>query len=244
MKSKTSRTSSAIRSNAAGFTLMELLITITIIAALAALIFALSSRMISNAHKAVCVENLRGIGSAIQAYAADQSGVLPGPLYGGQRAEVNPAKLASSNRVGKSGVLVNFIANYLEPERDVPAGETYILEHFGCPSLMKHMDSTNSDAPVVYVMTKTVLNISGKYTDVWGYYPRAATSVPMNISSIEPSHLGKTPVMVELDRATGVTNWGGNFAKTPAHGNERMALYFDWSVRGQRLADWGKEGNL
>jgi prepilin-type N-terminal cleavage/methylation domain-containing protein len=55
-----------------GFTLVELLVAITIIAALAAVIFVLATRMKKSADKSVTVANMRQIGVALIAYNSDQ----------------------------------------------------------------------------------------------------------------------------------------------------------------------------
>jgi prepilin-type N-terminal cleavage/methylation domain-containing protein len=61
----------------AGFTLVELLVVITIIAVLAALIFVMVGKTREKAKAIVCINNLRQIGSALAAYAADNDGVMP-----------------------------------------------------------------------------------------------------------------------------------------------------------------------
>jgi prepilin-type N-terminal cleavage/methylation domain-containing protein len=223
-----------------GFTLTEVLVTISIIAVLAVISFSAASRLISSANKAVCVQNLHGIGTAIQTYASEHNGFLPGPLYGGQTAEVTAAKATQDDPQLKGGSLVNFLARYMEGDRAVPTSGKYLLSNFGCPSLMKRVDPTKKTSPVVYIMTLYVMDVTGGNKTPWGY-PGYVGTAPINISRIHPVYGGRTPAMVELDQTTGVNNWENNGAATPAHGNERMALYLDWSVRGQKLADWGKE---
>jgi len=60
-----------------GFTLVELLVTIAILAVLAALGVAGLSRAIARGHEAQCSGNLRQLGVATQAYASDHDGRLP-----------------------------------------------------------------------------------------------------------------------------------------------------------------------
>lgn len=60
-----------------GFTLMELLITITIIAVLALLVFAVANRLKDSARSVTCSNNLRQIGVAFAAYHSDHNH-LPG----------------------------------------------------------------------------------------------------------------------------------------------------------------------
>jgi prepilin-type N-terminal cleavage/methylation domain-containing protein/prepilin-type processing-associated H-X9-DG protein len=60
-----------------GFTLIEVLVVITIVVVLAALSFLGVSKVRSAARGATCVSNLRQVGAAILAHAIDHSGQLP-----------------------------------------------------------------------------------------------------------------------------------------------------------------------
>lgn len=60
-----------------GFTLVELLAVICIIAILAALVLPLLGRLRAQAKDGACVSNLRQMGAAFQLYAADNRGYLP-----------------------------------------------------------------------------------------------------------------------------------------------------------------------
>ena len=63
------------------FTLIELLVVIAIIAILAGLIMALSGTVRKTTDRTKCLANLRSVGAAINTYAGDHEGVLPGPLW-------------------------------------------------------------------------------------------------------------------------------------------------------------------
>lgn len=76
--------SSATRSRAdsvAGFTLTELLITIAIIAVLAALAFPVFRGMARKGKTATAVSNVRQIGVLTEQYQADSGGTLPNDLF-------------------------------------------------------------------------------------------------------------------------------------------------------------------
>jgi prepilin-type N-terminal cleavage/methylation domain-containing protein/prepilin-type processing-associated H-X9-DG protein len=60
-----------------GFTLVELLVVITIIAALAALSFSVATKMKKKAEGAKAVQNMRQIGALVGTFAADNSLSLP-----------------------------------------------------------------------------------------------------------------------------------------------------------------------
>ncbi|MBC8140340.1 MAG: prepilin-type N-terminal cleavage/methylation domain-containing protein [Armatimonadetes bacterium] len=60
-----------------GFTLVELLTVIAIIALLAAIIFPVFAAARGKARSTVCVSNLRQIGLAVQMYSQDYDGIVP-----------------------------------------------------------------------------------------------------------------------------------------------------------------------
>jgi len=65
------------RPSPCGFTLVELLIVIAIIAVLAAILFPVFSVARAKARRARCESNLRQVGAALMLYADDYSGYLP-----------------------------------------------------------------------------------------------------------------------------------------------------------------------
>jgi len=56
-----------------GFTLLELLVVIAVIAILAAVLLPVISRAKQKAHKATCISNLHQLGAALQSFVADNS---------------------------------------------------------------------------------------------------------------------------------------------------------------------------
>lgn len=76
----------------AGFTLVELLIVIAILASLAALLFPVLTQARSSARKAVSISNLRQCGMSLRMYLEDYSGdsILPNPAQVRQVLEIAP----------------------------------------------------------------------------------------------------------------------------------------------------------
>src|SRR5580692_11312853 len=66
-----------------GFTLVELLVVMTIIAILASLLLPVLSHAKEKGYRAQCVNNFKQLGAAIQMYADDHGDQLPGPIWQG-----------------------------------------------------------------------------------------------------------------------------------------------------------------
>jgi len=216
---------------ARGFTLTELLITITIIVILAAIVFTMSARSINSAHKAVCITNLRGIGNALQICIAERNGRLPGPLAAGQTARYDPVQAKTSDK-GRS--LVNYIAPYMEEIKDTD--ERYLISNFGCPSLLKQLNENTVAKPAVlyrldnYFTDKLLDNSDPpkEFAFPWGFQPG---TTPRLLDEINPRSAGKVRMITEQNVTFGVGGWINGGATGPAHGKETMAMFWDFSVR-------------
>ena len=67
---------------APAFTLVELLVVIALLAVLASLAYAGAGVMIGKGQAAKCLSNMRQIGAAMQMFANDHDGRLPGTAHG------------------------------------------------------------------------------------------------------------------------------------------------------------------
>lgn len=67
-----------------GWTLLELLVVMAIVAVLVALLFVGVTHVQATSHRATCMSNLRQIGAALLLRASEHDGYLPNQLPGGQ----------------------------------------------------------------------------------------------------------------------------------------------------------------
>src|ERR1017187_1418647 len=87
---------------AKGFTLLELLLVVAIIAILAALLLPALGRAKAKAQQPVCTNNLRQIGLAIRMYAEDSSDAFP-PATNSPPASFNAYTMLMKSYVGLTG---------------------------------------------------------------------------------------------------------------------------------------------
>jgi prepilin-type N-terminal cleavage/methylation domain-containing protein len=199
---------------ARGFTLTELLVTITIIVVLAAVVFTMSSRYINSAHKTVCISNLRGIGNALQICISERNGILPGPLMAGQTARYDPVEARTSI---KGHRLVNYIAPYMQDLKDT--NERFMIDNFGCPSLLKQLKVNTVAKPAIlyrldnYKKDKLLTNRvpPEQFAFPWGY---GSGAIPRHLDEINPISAGKVRMITEQNITFGVGGWVNAGAST------------------------------
>jgi prepilin-type N-terminal cleavage/methylation domain-containing protein len=73
------------RNHRRGFTIIELLVVIGIVALLAAISLPVYTSAIQHAHCSTCASNMHGLGIAFISYAYDNQGLLPGRVTTGDR---------------------------------------------------------------------------------------------------------------------------------------------------------------
>lgn len=116
------------RVHARGFTLVELLVVVTIVAVLAGLAAVASQSVMVRAKEAKCASNLRNIGAALYLYAGDHHGFFPETSH---TTSLDQAWIAS---------LEDYLGDYDETrvcpgdprakERQKAGGTSYILNSF------------------------------------------------------------------------------------------------------------------
>ena len=108
--------------NQSGFTLVELLVVITIIIALAGIIFSVTQNVRRSAIKVADMQNLRSLSAAAMAAGGDNAGRLPSIHAGtdlGNSANPAPYWLAGRNKLESYGIYKE--ACYI-PRKGVPGG--------------------------------------------------------------------------------------------------------------------------
>ena len=113
------------------FTLVELLVVIAIIAILAGMIFPVMGFVRARGDTTKCLSNLRQVGTAISAYASDNSGTLPGPLTREQKPTFDPET---------NGSLPKMLAKYVGQDDKLKAGASTPTARdniFACPSYLR-----------------------------------------------------------------------------------------------------------
>ena len=210
-----------------GFTLVELLVTITIIAILAGLSFAGATLFIKKAAAAKDSSTLRQISACINMYSSDNNDYLPGPLFTGQTPVYkNPL----SANIKEYRRLAECFAPYLGRE-DPKSGE--VITNM-TSSWQKTPDQQNS--PAFYMQQKLTLGDGPTVQCPWGKPAPASGEerIPMKLQTVlaQPK-ASRTWAMTELDQLhpdIGTADWKSKVPEGMIHGNYRLALYFDGSV--------------
>lgn len=102
-----------------GFTLIELIVVVAILALLAALLLPAYNNVVARGQAAKCISNLKQIGAAVAGYAGDHDGAFPRGGWGGGGIPLDPP---ATDGIG----WLTDIYPYLDQRREVficPAGE-------------------------------------------------------------------------------------------------------------------------
>lgn len=211
-----------------GFTLIELLTVIAIIAVLAALLFPIISSSKHNAENAACTVNLRHVASGFSAYAMENEGTLPGPLFTGQGPYYNKDARRLQTRLGR----------YL----DIPASTTWSTSAtqmtysplFQCPSA-KHESQPGATTFYLNMSFKVdgVTPFGAGDADGDGILNKPGDRPGMTQMQLADSNPDKVWMMTELDQKfpnLGKPGWYDLVPPDPYHGNHRNAIFFDLHV--------------
>lgn len=212
----------------AGFTLLELLFVIAIVAVLAALLLTVFGRAQAQADSTACLSNLRQIGTAIAAYATDHDGYLPGPLSLKQSANFDDTT---------HGSLARLLEKYAGQSATSPGGgrESPI---FFCPAARRQMPNRKTPSYLT-----SFVPVPGFGQTPWGDPALHQEPIPrIALTNLAEDQTGGHPLsLVDLwaikdaDQAyfREINAWTdslGDLLPAPAHGNHRNALFHDLHV--------------
>lgn len=205
-----------------GFTLVELLVAMAVVAILAAMVFGGIGAARTQADRSRAIANMRAIGSGIGLFTADNNGLLPGPLWPGQVAEFDP------NRAGR---LVRELAPYLGIETP---GQPEVIGLFVPPALRRITSPAALSTTRPYVVNMSVQG--GNATiNPWGSLAANDGSGPARLAAIPEGAWAFSDADRLHPRVAGAS-WAANTAEKPFHG-KRLAWFFNGSISAVEEAD-------
>ena len=209
-----------------GFTLLELLVVISIIAILAAIAIPVTLGVLRAADRAKCASNLRQVGTAMGNYMGDNDGYLPGPLWTWQSCWFDG---------GDSSTLATALGPYL----GIPAsGGKTRADVMLCPAWQKGAPYEQDE---LYIMNTEVM-VDDAPINPWGDADLAdedgvpkpdadGNDRPKKLVAITPRYgLPRTWAMQDLDQKTPFKKLPHGIAPAPVHGDVRNTLFLDFHV--------------
>ena len=217
------------RSRRDGFTLLELLAVMVIVAILAALLLPVLAQAQRQADSVRCVAQLGKIGTAIAAYAGDHDGLLPGPLTMKQSAAFDETT---------RGSLARLLENYLGGASTSAGGGGREAALFLCPAALRQMRDRKTPSYLA-----GMLAVPGYGQSAWG--DAALNQEPLRQAALanwtedttggHPLNLAEVWAIKDADQAyfreiNASTDAADDLLPVPAHGDHRNALFHDFHV--------------
>ncbi len=206
-----------------GFTLLEVLVVVAIIAILAVLSYPVVTGAQRAGDRADALARMRQVGMAIQAYASDKDGRLPGPLWSGQTPQYG---------LGSTNALAFLLWQYLGTPAPA-AGVIQISQPLNPKAYARFSPGGNATA---FYMNVDV-NINGTSVNPWGVR-NDPSKPPIKIVSLTDVGLIRTWAMEDVDQtgvAPSVGSWYATLPKEPLYSPYRLKLYFDWHATAEPL---------
>lgn len=228
----------SITFRAPAFTLVELLVVIAIISLLAALLLPALSNAKRKAQQAQCKNCLKQAGLAIQMYADENDGKLPGPVWVGVSAVYDAAS------TDKITYYLAPILGYHNPKTLAP-GQYVQAQAMTCPGYVSDSKSslTNDRTAICYALNWSE-NTTPDARFPWkpfGYSGNPATPPKKIMEVVSYGSPSATWAMQDVDKK--IVNalncgWYPFLPNKPTHGGLVWnRLYFDWHVEGIKHPD-------
>lgn len=220
----------------AAFTMVELLVVITIIAVLAALLFSLASRMRNKASSAISVSNLRQVGAAMVTYASDNNSTLPGPVLGD-----NFPRYQNNSISGQLGWLLRDVLSS-EPQSGNPQPRMFYTAALDYPAARADAKNPKSKSKPTYVVfaRQTDALTRATFWPLGNYNPNSSgeRTPPMTTVQLGGRETRGKPWITEIDQIIRPSTASYGSEKTPPHGQFRNTLMFDYSVKAIPLGEF------
>lgn len=207
-------------SRRAGFSLIELLIAVSIIAVLVALGIGASRQALAGAKKADSLARLRKVGQATLTYAGEHDAQLPGPLWPGQVMLYDAAR---------EGRIVRDLAPYLDVQhRDTP----YVVDRMIPKAFLPNPTAAPLADLRVYVMNSSVV-LDGQTNLPFGSLTVTPTVEPMRLGRLANLPENERWMISETDQLhpdVSSAPWKANTPPKPVHDGFRASINFDGSA--------------
>ncbi len=215
-----------------GFTLLEMLITISVVVVLAALCLGSIGTMTNSANTAKCISNHRTVVNALLLYAGENGGQLP----------------AYYRIVGQNGDFVtgwwDAAVQYLDAPKNVGIGYDYLR----CPEANAEV-STTIGVNYAEVANKAPFGIEEAAIPGQSRLSQVSPSTVMTADIKNPAghawflNPNQWPLTTDKDKDGTPDSREGNWFE-PRHNQKAVCGLADGSVRAITLGEWGKNKKL
>ncbi len=225
-----------------GMTLVEILVSLGIVACLSALALPMFGRISALRDNTICSSNLKQIGAGICSYTSDHNGVLPGPLLSGQQPYFD--SLPTWHRSSQLGFHLRDYLNIgsrspgqmrnnvlICPARKQKNKNYENMVHYGVNIQVRFAESLTSQQPFGYANSMDWTKF-GRYDDV---QPMKISDLSRIVDEDGRSAASTTFAVMDADAldgrfaglrgAPGVSN-----GAQPSHASRRNALFFDFHI--------------
>ena len=212
------------------FTLIELLLVISIIAILVAILLPVLGMVRTRMDSAQCLSQLRQIGAGVSAYVNDHTGTLPGPLSFEQSAVYTPGQPGSlaallENYLGTAGTMTPDGANHYSPLFVCPAAARKLHDPTKPSYIVNFLASPENGQPIWGDVTQNQQPLLMTALDNWSFASTAGGDAPLTLSETWAIQDGDQNYVSQVNMDSGSVN---NLLPTQAHDDHWNDLFFDF----------------